>query len=383
LSTAATLSSSQTLTAQPRGLLVDYGNTMHFFHQALRDYSSKDGNTGMIRIAYVGDSQIEGDVITKDLRALFQGRFGGMGTGFMKIIAEDAPFRTDFRHTFSDDWIVQPLTRYSARGPFWLGPVFVSGKGSWVNYEVAGRSGSDVDCCLLHRGDGSPRRIFVSVNNGPETALDLEPAEGMHNTKVHGRGEGALKKIRITFPDGGIKAYGVSFQRETGVYVDNYSLRGHKGLELGRVSPDVAGQMLRYSPYKLIILQFGVNVAYAEADGFRLYERGLGGVISHLRQLFPEAAILVVSATDRCVKDGEAIVSDAGVPELMQAQLRAAAKEGVAFFDLYRGMGGAGAMQTWVRDGYAVKDYTHISRRGGKKIADLLYGTLLEAGYKP
>jgi hypothetical protein len=382
LSASPTLSTSPTPTTRANGLFVDYGNSLQLFQQALRDQSLKDREPGMIRIAYVGDSLIEGDVITKDLRALLQGRFGGAGTGFMKIIAEDAPFRTDIKHLFSEDWTVEALNRYAARGPFWLGPVFVSGKGSWVSYEMTGKKGAALDCYLLFRGDGAAHKISVKINNDPETALDLDPVEGMHFTRINGQAENTLRKIRIFFPESGIKAYGVSFQRDRGVYVDNYSLRGHKGLELARVSPDVAGQVLRYSPYKLIILQFGVNVSYAQADGFRLYERGISGVIGHLRQLFPGTGILVVSTTDRCVKDGETIVSDSGVPELMAAQHRAAAKEGVAFFDLYHAMGGTGAMNAWVRDGYAVKDYTHISRRGGRKIADMLYGMLMEPGDK-
>ncbi len=393
VSSIPTLTTAQTMTAAPTlssaltgtmpSLIVDYGSSMQYFYQGLRDYQGRSQGAGMIRIAYVGDSQIEGDVITKDLRSELQAKFGGVGTGFMKIVAEDAGFRTDMRHTFSSDWTVEALNRDNRESKFWFGPVFISGKGSWVAYDITGKGAAGIDCYLLYRGDGSRQRtnwIKVSANRGPMMMKNLDPAEGMHFLKIYSHADPALKSIRIEFPDAGVRAYGVSFQAETGVYVDNYSLRGHTGLELAKVSSDTASQFESASPYKLIILQFGVNVSYPQANGFKLYEKGIGNVIGHIKALFPESGILVVSTTDRCVKDRESIVSDPCVSELMRAQQRAAEREGVAFFDLYHAMGGTGAMNEWVREGYAVKDYTHISRRGGKKIAELLSAVLINRG---
>jgi lysophospholipase L1-like esterase len=380
LSSALALPTVPNTGALPPPLIVDYGNSMQYYYQALGDFRPHDPAAGMIRIAYVGDSQIEGDVITKDLRALLQARYGGAGTGFMKIIAEDAGFRTDIRHTFSGDWTVEALNRNNAESEFWFGPVFISAKGSWVSYDITGKGSAGTDCYLLYRGDGTPHRIEVRANDGAVTMTGLDPAVGMHFLKIYYRGNAPLKTIGITFLDKGVRAYGVSFQADTGVYVDNYSLRGHSGLELARVSSEIASQVRQKSPYKLIILQFGVNVAYPQSVGFRLYERGIGNVIGHIKGLFPESGILVVSTPDRCVKEGEAILSDPGVTELLEAQQRAAEKEGVAFFDLYHAMGGTGAMTEWVKEGYAVRDYVHISRRGGKKIAMMLSLLLLDRG---
>jgi lysophospholipase L1-like esterase len=378
MSSVPTLSSALTNTMPPP-LIVDYGSSMQYFYQALGDFQLRDKGTGLLRIAYVGDSQLEGDVITKDLRSLLQGRFGGAGTGFMKIVAEDAGFRTDMRHTFSDDWTIEALNRDNGESNFWFGPVFISGKGSWVSYDLIGKGATGIDCYLLYRGDGARRRLKVRVNSGAVMMRGLDPTAGMHFIKVYSHGDPALKSISIEFSNG-VKAYGVSFQAETGVYVDNYSLRGHSGLELARVSLDTVSQVLQASSYKLIILQFGVNVSYPQTAGFKLYEKGIGSVIGHIKGLFPQSGILVVSTTDRCVKDGEAVVSDPCVSELMKAQQRAAEKEGVAFFDLYHAMGGRGAMNEWVKEGYAVKDYLHINRRGGKKIAELLSAVLLNRG---
>ena len=46
-----------------------------------------------VRIAYFGDSFIEGDILTADLRALLQGEYGGAGAGFSDMAPPFAGFR--------------------------------------------------------------------------------------------------------------------------------------------------------------------------------------------------------------------------------------------------------------------------------------------------
>ena len=46
-----------------------------------------------VRVAYFGDSYIEGDILTMDLRALLQQKFGGKGVGFVEIACVSSDFR--------------------------------------------------------------------------------------------------------------------------------------------------------------------------------------------------------------------------------------------------------------------------------------------------
>ena len=48
-----------------------------------------------IRIAYLGDSMIEGDLITQTLRELLQKEYGGQGVGFLPIFSNVVVFRAD------------------------------------------------------------------------------------------------------------------------------------------------------------------------------------------------------------------------------------------------------------------------------------------------
>ena len=57
-----------------------------------------------IRIGYFGDSMIEGDLITCNVRDALQDYFGGNGVGFVPINSVVAGFRQTIKHEFSKDW---------------------------------------------------------------------------------------------------------------------------------------------------------------------------------------------------------------------------------------------------------------------------------------
>jgi len=76
----------------------------HFF-RALNKTRRQKHKT---RIAYFGDSMIEGDLITQDLRTYIQDAFGGSGVGFVPITSVVAGFRTSIIHSF-DGWTTYNL----------------------------------------------------------------------------------------------------------------------------------------------------------------------------------------------------------------------------------------------------------------------------------
>ncbi len=57
------------------------GNGLSSFYNALTNFQPGD----KLRIAYYGDSIIEGDMFSQDLRNYLQRRFGGTGVGFVPI----------------------------------------------------------------------------------------------------------------------------------------------------------------------------------------------------------------------------------------------------------------------------------------------------------
>lgn len=81
------------------------GRGMSHFYEALGQVNAMDRP---VRIAYFGDSFIEADILTGDLREMLQKRFGGCGVGYVPITTQIAGFRPTVHHSLVDG-IVMPL----------------------------------------------------------------------------------------------------------------------------------------------------------------------------------------------------------------------------------------------------------------------------------
>ena len=68
------------------------------FYQALDELAKAPRP---VRIAYFGDSFIEADILTADLREMLQQKYGGCGVGFVTITSMTSGFRPTVRHSFS------------------------------------------------------------------------------------------------------------------------------------------------------------------------------------------------------------------------------------------------------------------------------------------
>ena len=102
-------------------------------------------------------------------------------------------------------------------------------------------------------------------------------------------------------------------------------------------------------------------------------------VIDRFKRSMPHTALLVGSSSDREDKVGGKLVTAPGVMQLLAAQQQMAIDGGVAFWNLFEAMGGAGSIKEMAdrKPAEARKDYTHINRRGGDRIADILCRSLL------
>src|SRR5699024_7227274 len=57
-----------------------------------------------VRIAYYGDSMVDGDLIVQDIRRKLQDKYGGYGVGFVPITSESASTRASVKHSYSSNW---------------------------------------------------------------------------------------------------------------------------------------------------------------------------------------------------------------------------------------------------------------------------------------
>ena len=100
-------------------------------------------------------------------------------------------------------------------------------------------------------------------------------------------------------------------------------------------------------PYDLIILQYGLNVATERGRNYDKYIAGMQTTVQHLKEAFPQAAILIVSVGDRDYKTEEGeLRTMPGIKNLVRYQQNLAADEAVAFWNMFEAMVGKAAWQT-------------------------------------
>ena len=172
--------------------------------------------------------------------------------------------------------------------------------------------------------------------------------------------------------------YGFSFEDSVGVYVDNYSLRGSNGTQLLKMDSNYMQALAAIQPYDMVILHYGVNVIGNNNTNFDWYKIGLNKTIAWAKNNFKNAAIVLISTSDKCTKTNGVYQTDKGVPVLVDLQKELAQKNNIAFWNLYQNMGGNNSMVDWVKspEPLANRDYTHITFKGAAKIAQLFYNQL-------
>jgi len=374
-------------------------------------------NTGQVRIAYFGDSSIEGDLISQTVRDSLQRRFGGAGVGYMPIYSQVAGFRRSIRHKMGGEW--ETIT-FGRKNPYAIarnltGEFFLARQpqadttgqdstqnvalvdttevveGHWVQYGAVklnpglrsipkarlfyGRPARD---SLLPASGQQP---FVSVTVG-ETTARYALDKRKHLNQLWLREEPA-RKLRLDFelPEN-LPLYGVSIESEKGIVLDNFSARGNSGVMLTHVQGGMLVQFDSLLNYDLIVLQYGLNVINAEMEDYTWYRSEMRRMIRHIKRHLPHAAILLVGPTDKAIKVEGEMMTDPGTPRVNEALRRVAAQENVSFFSFYEAMGGEGSMVTWVEEkepSWANLDYTHFNFRGAHQAGKLLLSYLMGA----
>ncbi len=390
-----------------------------------------------LRIAYFSDSIIEGDLITAPLRYELQSRYGGHGVGMVPITSIVAGFRQSIRHSFSKNWesisfmtrdknhISLGITGYTfIPRPYYLDmkPVEKAPTDSllftdstlldsdslhveadsleahkepedgkyrhyvdedpWIEYravDIAGGAGSFRKIRLYYSHASDSSYVRISYDNGQAQTIRLRQGNGLKILDLSP--PSPSKALRLEFKaDDPIRLYGLTFDDDSGIYVDNFPIRGYSGMFFQRMHKDLLSAFQNSLAYDLVVLQYGGNVTDPANEDYDNYKAAMIRTIEHIKSALPGVPILLASMHDRSVKEGTRFVTSPDIPLLVQTQSEIAKETGCAFWNVYEAMGGYNSMLDFVNQNPALasKDHTHFTRLGARKIADLFLDFLRE-----
>ncbi|MBD5320113.1 MAG: hypothetical protein HDS07_04350 [Bacteroides sp.] len=327
------------------------------------------------RIAVLGDSYIEGDIMTQDLREMMQDAFGGNGPGFVAVDPAYGNFRQTVSMGKSSGWSTSTAkSKFDSR----YMPITQIYNKSTGNAKASFKGSQK----MKHTGRWNKSQfLFIAPNN---TTVTLTTDNGSRTFDVRGAADsvqclsmsGPTSKFDVSVSGAGLVSLGTWLSDSTGVAVDNMSMRGVSGLTLSNLGSRLSQQMNRFVPYDLIILEFGINAMSASQKNYDAYSRRMQKVVETVRRCYPRADIILMGIGDRGQKRGGDYHSMSVCQTMVDAQREAARNAHCLFYDTRESMGGEDAIVDWVRRGLANKDYIHLNIKGGRELAKPLFNAI-------
>lgn len=323
-----------------------------------------DAGNRVVRIGVLGDSFIEGDIFTQDLRNLLQEQYGGSGVGYVPMHSAMAGFRRTVRQS-GDGWetfnILNMPRNDSVR--------FISGEYAKAATSATATFKGSSD--FAHTGAWQRSRFLVIARDtctvtltgdgGNTVATQLMPSAMPQWVDLYG----ATSKLTVATEGNGVTGLGVYLDGATGVAVDCMSSRGSSGLNLRGLNT----ANCRTVPYDLIIVEYGINALSADQSDYGYYRNGMTSAIEKLKHIYPDAEIIVFGIADRGAKVDGVVRSLPTCNAMTHAQRLAAQRAGVHFYDLRAAQGGEGAIVEWRNRQLVNADYIHLNHRGGRELA--------------
>lgn len=354
-------------------IIEDYsmnGNGLANFKKAVSESSHRT-----VRIAVIGDSYIEGDILTQDIRQSLQNRFGGQGVGYVPAYNAQPGFRQTVRQT-SSGWTEHEIRHNMPENMKILaGEYYTSGGNGSASFKGTTRY-ENLDkwsrtSVLATAPEGGI--VTLTTDNGSE---DHQIAAGNQVTAITAQGTTTSATVTAS---AGVNVLGIYLDGDKGVQVDNMSLRGNSGQTHRKLSAALCNEMRQYIDYDLIVVEYGINALSSQQSNYNGYKNIMKQTVSRLRECYPEADILVMGIGDRGQKLGTEIKSIPTAPNMVKAQRDVARETGVLFWDTRKAMGGQDAVVEWRNKGLINPDFIHLNKKGGQAMAELFVKALFKA----
>ena len=367
-----------------------------FLAPAFLKLETADGTgEGRLHILQIGDSHTAGDQISGQVRSRMQARFGRGGRGILPPglpYTGYAPRQVSVAATGAR-YLPAPLIAGGTRVPMGLAggrgrleagdhlSLIVDPGVPLTTLGVCGQAGPDRGTLQIVPEIGLPQSInFRRDTAGPLcAAVALSPGDA---------------SLTLVAADAPVVLDDVRLWGEGGLSLSNLGVVGSTLMDLeGREASTVEAQ-LRADPPDLILLAYGTNEGFDDHFDPLVYEQVLRGRIAWLRQVAPEATLMIIGApaglrrgqlaagpqrwAQSCDSEGE-WQTPPGLALVRDVQRRVSEDLGVAFWDWYGRMGGACSADrlAGMDEPLMRGDRVHFTSTGAEWIGDLLAEDLM------
>jgi len=406
------------------------------FYQALD--SLQAGQKKNVVIAHVGDSHIQADYLPRTLRQYFWQRFGCGGRGLvfpyaladthgpldyawsspdkwqfrrrtfqrggpdigltgMGLRAENTSVSLDFAFAKKQDMPFDELILFGNADTQWQVQVTSSAQppalpARWQYhtvqsgenlYGIGRRYGESVQQLLRWNQLSSPliypeQQLRVGqLDRLPATALEMQPVAETASSVYQAQLAAPTSRMRLLGESPQQpELYGVILRhrRQSGILYHMIGVNGTTYYHYHRST--TFWEQMRVVQPDLVVVTLGTNEALQNSFQPRQIEPEVRGFLRKLQDVIPGGRILLMTNPDAGHRDGRLRTKPRQMRDLL---LRLAREEGVAVYDVYAVMGGAGSIYSWRQAQLAYRDFIHFTEKGYIFQGALVFEALMQA----
>lgn len=354
---------------------------------------------GVVHIIHYGDSQLEEDRISSTIREDLQEMFGGAGPGLVPAmstipamtITHSSNGDITRKVAFADSTLWADHNRYGllAQMAELNGQANITirkrkdRKDSFKHIEgfqtvtlLAGHESAKFNVALNYEAQVPDDSGKVTVKKLTAEAPEITKKSKLttYTWKLPFKANAATLTAR-----GRADLYALSADGESGVAVDNVAMRGSSGTVFHKIDKNLLRESYEAMNVQLLILEYGGNMVPGMSKETENWTRKvISRQISILKEVYPEADILFIGPADMCKQADGKLKDYAGLERTIKVLREIAMENDLAYWDMFRVMGGKESMIGWVNKNPPLgsADYIHFTRAGAAHMGDLFSGAL-------
>ncbi|MCC7232820.1 MAG: hypothetical protein IT242_07750 [Bacteroidia bacterium] len=352
--------------------------------------SLNSSNQGRVNVVHIGDSHIQADFLSGEVRTGLQQQFGNAGRGFIfpyRLAKSNEP--PDYKTSGSGTWEYGRNVFPDTNKPTGIGGYIIQTFDTTAMITITLKATDTMDysvqrLTLFHAKAGDQFDFAVYDSNMTEIGYISTTAQSAFPYASAFRFPVPVTKFIIKpCPRSSSK----SCARIFGMLLENerhgllYNTIGVNGAEFRHYNTSVHFyEQMEYLAPDLVIVSLGTNEAF-NWKGYKsdnLYAE-IDTMVNRLRRIHPEVQFIFTTPADSYRRSGRKRVKNPVVKEVRATIIRYARDNGHAYWDLYETAGGYGSMAKWYAAGMADRYRVHFSRKGYQMQGELLVEAILES----
>ena len=339
------------------------------FYEKLYRLKNDSATNDVISILHIGDSHLQADFISAQIRKNLQADFGNAGRGLiapLKLAKTNEPF--DYQFTSENNWISSSCMREKPDYPPGITGITIASSDSLIQIQVAllRENNSFRKLTIFHSPD-SLFKLHCQYDSilylKDRTTVFLPDTSRLEMEITHdSRLPVQIQGVVLETADKGILYHASGIN---GAHFLNYA---DKGLFLSQTT------MLHPS---LIIVSLGTNEAYRRNFSESLLYKEIDQLINALKEANPNACFLLTTPAAGMRKTEGKLIPNKQVYEAGCVIKKYAEEHNLACWDISTISGGKQASSNWMKNGWLAKDGIHFTKQGYIIQGDLLYQALI------